>query len=233
MKYAEVAVNSPIARRRTFSYSIPSNLIVSVGQAVWVPFGSHTLQGIVISLSPVTSVESTKEIVSLISSRPLLSPIQIELALWLSQYYIAPLFDAVALMLPPGFERRIITLLQLSSRLSDCKDITSDEKKILELLNSRSSVKLAEIEKNIGKTKANLIVKQLIQHGLLTKTSQLEEVRVKPRLTQYLKLEIDNNKVEGEVAELRSSRALAQAAVIEYLLTEAGADFCDGSTSYA
>jgi primosomal protein N' (replication factor Y) len=217
MKYAEVAVNSPIARRRTFSYSIPSDLTVSVGQAVWVPFGPHTLQGIVISLSPVPSVESTKEIISLISSRPLLSPIQIKLASWLSQYYIAPLFDAIALMLPPGFERRIITFLQLSSGLPDGKDITPDETKVLGLLNSRSSVRLSEIEKNIGKKKANLIVKQLIQHGLLTKTSQLEEVKVKPKLTRYLKLEIDSNKVAEAAARLRSARASLQASAIEYL----------------
>jgi primosomal protein N' (replication factor Y) len=113
MKYAEVAVNSPVARRHSFCYSIPAHLTVSVGQAVWVPFGSKVLQGIVVKLSPVPSVEVTKEIISLISSRPLLSPAQVGLALWLSEYYLAPLFDAVALMLPPGFERRMVTLLQL------------------------------------------------------------------------------------------------------------------------
>ena len=84
MKYAEVAVNSPIARRRTFSYSIPPHLTVFVGQAVWVPFGSRVLQGIVVQLSPLPSVEATKEIADIISPRPLLSPEQVELAFWLS-----------------------------------------------------------------------------------------------------------------------------------------------------
>ena len=49
MRYAEVCVNSPIARRGTFSYSVPSGLHVSVGQAVYVPFGSRTLQGIIMA----------------------------------------------------------------------------------------------------------------------------------------------------------------------------------------
>ena len=71
MKYAEVAVNSPIAQRRSFCYSIPPQLIIDVGQAVWVPFGSKILQGIVVKLSDYPSFESTKEISGLLTSFPL------------------------------------------------------------------------------------------------------------------------------------------------------------------
>ena len=53
MRYAEVSVNSPISLERTFSYAIPPGLNISVGQAVWVPFGAKTLQGIVIELTDV------------------------------------------------------------------------------------------------------------------------------------------------------------------------------------
>ncbi|GAJ10997.1 unnamed protein product, partial [marine sediment metagenome] len=66
MGYAEVSVNSPIAQRRTFSYAIPPDLTVDVGQAVWVPFGNKLLQGIVLELSDVPSVEETREIAGII-----------------------------------------------------------------------------------------------------------------------------------------------------------------------
>jgi len=115
MKYAEVAVNSPIAQRRSFCYSIPSHLEVDIGQAIWVPFGSRVLQGVVVKLSDYPSVEVTKEISSPVTSFALLSSAQVELALWLSERYLSPLFDAVALMLPPGFEQRLVTFLQLLS----------------------------------------------------------------------------------------------------------------------
>ncbi|GAI81736.1 unnamed protein product, partial [marine sediment metagenome] len=101
MGYAEVSVNSPIAQRRTFCYAIPSGLSIDVGQAVWVPFGDKLLQGIVLELSRYPSVEETKEIAGVIEPRPLLSPLQVLLARWLSEHYLSPLFDAVALMLPP------------------------------------------------------------------------------------------------------------------------------------
>ncbi len=101
MGYAEVCVNSPIAQRRAFSYAIPSGLSIDVGQAVWVPFGDKLLQGIVLELSLYPSVEETREITGVIEPRPLLSPPQVLLARWLSEHYLSPLFDAVALMLPP------------------------------------------------------------------------------------------------------------------------------------
>jgi primosomal protein N' (replication factor Y) len=107
MNYAEVAVNSP-GSRSTFCYVIPLGLNISAGQAVWVPFGSRVIQGIVIRLSDEPSVEETKEIAGIVSDLPLLSTIQMKLAQWISEYYFASLFDALALMLPPGFERRAI-----------------------------------------------------------------------------------------------------------------------------
>src|SRR4030042_1805990 len=113
MNYAEVAGNSPIAQRRSFCYSIPPALKIDIGQAVWVPCGSKTLQGIVVKLSDYPSFEATKEINGIITSLPLLSSVQIEIALWLSKHYLASLFDSVALMLPPGFERRLVTFLHL------------------------------------------------------------------------------------------------------------------------
>jgi len=116
LPYAEVSVNSPIARRQTFSYTIPTGLSVDIGRAVWVPFGNRVLQGIVIELSLYPSVEQTREIIGLIDDVPLLSPARIKLARWLSEYYLCPLSDAIAPMLPPGFERKTTTLISATGQ---------------------------------------------------------------------------------------------------------------------
>ena len=115
MRYAEVSVNSPVAQRRTFSYAIPSGLSISVGQAVWVPFGNKLLQGIVLELTRYPSVAETREIAGVIEPHLLLSPAHVLLSHWISDHYLSPLFNAVALMLPPGFERKAITFVTLSS----------------------------------------------------------------------------------------------------------------------
>ena len=80
MRYAEVSVNSPVAQRRTFSYSIPDGLDIRAGQAVLVPFGEKVLQGVVLEITAVPAVEDTREILGAIEAAPILSPHQISLA---------------------------------------------------------------------------------------------------------------------------------------------------------
>jgi primosomal protein N' (replication factor Y) len=218
MNYAEVAVNSPIAQRRSFCYSIPPELKIDIGQAVWVPFGSKTLQGIVVKLSDYPSFEATKEIDSIITSLPLLSSVQIEVALWLSKHYLAPLFDSVALMLPPGFERRLVTFLHLLSVPVD-SHLSPEQEQFINLLKDRDKVSLKEVERKLGKKKTESIVQQLLRRGLVAKSQQLEEARIKPKLVTHLKLQIDRSRAETEIMRLKAVRANKEAAVLELLLS--------------
>ena len=218
MGYAEVAVNSPIAQRRTFSYSIPPSVNLAVGQALWVPFGSRVLQGIVLQLTNYPGVEETREVVGIIDPHPLLSPVQIELARWISEYYLAPLFDAVALMLPPGFERRLVTYFHLSPEYSSVASasLTPEERQLLNLLEGGGRIALGVLERALGKKKAKLALGQLLSKGLVTRSQELEGVRVKPRVVPYLHLGVDVEAARQEARRL-VARAPKQAALIEFL----------------
>ncbi len=215
MNYAEVAVNSP-GSRSTFCYAIPPGLNISAGQAVWVPFGSRVIQGIVLRLSDEPSVEETKEIAGIVTDFPLLSPIQIKLAQWISEHYFAPLFDALALMLPPGFERRAITCFQLTDSQVDLP-LTPEQRQILHIMRREGKTSLAELEKAIGKRKARQITDQLLDRQLITKTLELEKAKIKPKTLPYIKLIADREEIEAEKARLDKSRAYKQAELLEFL----------------
>ena len=221
MNYAEVAVNSPIAQRRSFCYSIPPELKIDIGQAVWVPFGSKILQGIVVKLSDFPSFEATKEINGIITSVPLLSSVQIEIALWLSKHYLAPLFDSVALMLPPGFERRLVTFLQLLP-VPAGSQLSAEQEQFIHLLEGRDKVSLKEVERKLGKKKTGLITQHLVRRGLVVKSQQLEEARIKPKLVTHLKLQIDGSKAETEIMRLSDAKANKEAAVLKLLVNRSG-----------
>lgn len=221
MNYAEVAVNSPIAQRRSFCYSIPSELNIDIGQAVWVPFGSKILQGIVVKLSDFPSFEATKEIHAIITPLPLLSTVQIEVAMWLRNHYLSPLFDCVSLMLPPGFERRLITYLKLIPYPADLQ-LSYEQEQLVHLLEGKDKVSLNEIERKLGKKKAESIAEQLIRRGLVAKSQQLQETKIKPKVVNYLKLHVDNNTAETEILRLRAARANKEAAVLELLINSKG-----------
>jgi len=217
MNYAEVAVNSPGARS-TFCYAVPTGLNISTGQAVWVPFGSRVIQGIVLGLSDEPSIEETKEIAGVITSFPLLSPIQIKLAQWISEHYFAPLFDALALMLPPGFERRAITCVQLAgSHVENLSSLAPEQKQALDIMRTKGKTSLAEMEKAIGKNKARQIIDQLLAQQLITKTLELDKAKVKPKTLPYIKLIVDREDIEVERDRLNKSRAYRQAELLAFL----------------
>ena len=102
MGFAEVAVDSPTAPGRTFSYSIPDGLRLVPGHLVRVPFGRRTLGGLVMSLSEIPQVAETRPILGTTGDGPVLTAVQLQLARWVSDYYVSPLFEAAAPMLPPG-----------------------------------------------------------------------------------------------------------------------------------
>ncbi|MBL7119850.1 MAG: primosomal protein N' [Dehalococcoidia bacterium] len=218
MGYAEVAVNSPIAQRRTFSYSIPPAIALTVGQAVWVPFGSRVLQGVVLELTDHPAVEDTREIAGVIDSKPVLSPIQVQLARWISEYYVAPLFDAIALMLPPGFERKLITFLQLSpgACASDHESLTPEQKQLLSLLEKEGRIALKVVEKTMGKKNTSLALSHLLRQGLITKSEELERIKVRPKFLPYLNLAVEPE-VAQQTARNLAHKAPKQAALLEFL----------------
>ncbi|MFC1909038.1 primosomal protein N', partial [Chloroflexota bacterium] len=219
MRYAEVSVNSPAAQRRTFSYSIPSSLSINIGQAVWVPFGNKTLQGIVIELSPQPAVEETREISGVIESQPVLSAAHVSLARWISDYYLAPLFDAVALMLPPGFERKVLTFISTTPDTGsrDLSSLSHDQRQVFELVEKHGRTRLQELEKIIGSKKAQSAISRLVKQGLLVRNYQMERVKVKAKEVPYISLMIEADEAHHLADGLRRHRADKQAALLDFL----------------
>ncbi len=218
MGYAEVAVNSP-GSRSTFCYAIPPQLNVDVGQAVWVPFGTRVIQGIVVKLSEQPSIETIKQkqIVNTVTSYPLLSSIQIELARWISEHYLSPLFDAMALMLPPGFERKVVTYFQPANLEENLPSLASEQRRVLYFIEKKGKASLKELERKFGTKEARWITNQLLCYHLITKNQELEKAKVKPKTVPYVKLMVGRDEVEKEIARLNMSRAYKQRELLEFL----------------
>jgi primosomal protein N' (replication factor Y) (superfamily II helicase) len=201
MKYAEVSVNSPVARRRAFSYAIPEGLDVRPGQAVLVPFGERVLQGIVLELTALPAVEDTKDILSVIDPETILSPAHIGLASWISAHYLSPLFDAVALMLPPGFERKAVAFISPAPAI-DVSSLTADQQQVLEVLAGKRT-EVSKVEKALGKKKAGTVILQMARQNLVVRNYELAKIRVKPRTELYIRL----NPAVTEIPKLSSKQA--------------------------
>ncbi|MFA5054878.1 MAG: primosomal protein N' [Dehalococcoidia bacterium] len=219
MHYAEVAVNSPGARRMTFCYAVPPHMSVELGHAVEVPFGPRVAQGIVVELSEIPSVEDTREIKGLIDPQPIISPTHIELARWISNHYLSPISDAVALMTPPGFERRVITYLSAVPDVGNdvLESLTLEQRQALDIVGT-STIDSKEIDKIFGRRRSADIIKQLLQKGLLDRTFKLGAPKVNPKISPYIRLAVEPQEAKKEADRLRKeSRAYKQAGLMDFL----------------
>ena len=217
MGYAEVCVNSPAAQRRAFSYAIPSGLNIQVGQAVFVPFGARLLQGIVLKLTEQPAVEETREIVGIIEPLPVLSSAQVKLVYWLSDYYLASIFDVVSLMLPPGFGRKALTFLTAScSDGFDLSRLTEKELGALDLVRHAGRIGQKELAKALGQKTSQSLVSKLVRLNVLRRSYELEPIKVIPRVETYLSLAIPAGQVEEGVL---SKKVTSKQAVLLSFLT--------------
>jgi primosomal protein N' (replication factor Y) len=215
--YAEVCVNSPLAQRRTYSYAIPASLSIDIGQAVWVPFGDKTLQGIVLEITDHPAVAETRDIIGVVG--PVLYPVHVRLARWISERYLSPLFDAVALMLPPGFERRTITIITVVPEPPN-RHLPSPLQQPLGLIQKKGRVSLRELERALGKKKAQAAISQLIKGGFVTRSYELEKVRISPKIEPYLGLSVGAGEAREEAAQLGTKKANRQAELLGFLAVQ-------------
>ena len=94
-------------------------------------------------------------------------------------------------MLPPGFERRVLTTISLTQREPDTAALNENQQNLLEFLKRKSPVKLGEVETFLGKKRSSTVIGQLIELGLVERTYQLEPVKVKTQQVPYIRLTID------------------------------------------
>ncbi len=86
-----------------FHYHLPVELedVVRPGHLVWVPFGAQKVQGVIVRYAESSPVP-TRAILRLARPDPVLTVMQMALAAWIADYYVAPLSEAIKLFFPPG-----------------------------------------------------------------------------------------------------------------------------------
>jgi len=225
MPFAEVAVNAAAPLLQTFTYRIPDGLPIEPGQAVYVPFGSRTLQGIVVERTDSASVAQTRDIADIIDVRPLLSPTHLQLARWLSEHYLAPLFDCISLMLPPGFKRRPLVMLRPLASLEELPHL-----KLTELQETvlRRAIDLGETEAELLRREVKVkgapsAISALIKRGFLQRSYRLARPQIAPKVVRQLRLDAPETEMLARIEDLRQDggpRALRRALVLETLVDE-------------
>ena len=216
LNFAEVAVDVPTQPGRTFSYRIPDELDISAGQLVRVPFGARTLQGIVFALADRSQVseDETKDIAAIVFDEPLLDEVRLQLARWISDYYVCSLFEAATPMLPPGARTRARIHLTLAKPNPDRTSLTPLQNRVVDYIARRNSATQDTLVRALGDSAAASVA-SLVRRDILVREYALPDPAIKHRYRTLIALAPDT---ASDIDEwLAETRARKQVAFVEHL----------------
>ncbi len=102
--FVELAFDIPL--NRTFTYRNLEDRSAMVGKRVMTPFGSREALGYVVGISdeppPGLRAEQTKSVRRVVDQESIFGEEELELARWVSGYYLCSLGEALASMIPSG-----------------------------------------------------------------------------------------------------------------------------------
>ncbi|KPL22891.1 MAG: hypothetical protein AMJ93_06045, partial [Anaerolineae bacterium SM23_84] len=212
----EAGAPSPANLQQTFHYSVPAHLRdgIVVGQLVWVPFGARELAGIVLALSTSSPVAQTRDIKHIVDPWPVLTPYQIELMHWVSQYYHTPLHRVAWGMFPPGISWRTETMVHLQEAAEGAVSPSQEEQRVLDLLHERGPMSVARMERRLRRIKRfRSLLDRMSRKGWLRQQVEVRGPQVKPKTETVVRLLALPE--EKDLAAL--SRARRQREVLVYL----------------
>ena len=112
MQYLEIILNLPVNQGFTYSYIPPEKekpeLVPAIGKRAEIMFGNKKTQGFIINISdsiPETcpvGPEKIRPVKRILDKEALFGPELIEMAKWISRYYLCTLGEAVFSMIPSG-----------------------------------------------------------------------------------------------------------------------------------
>ena len=146
MKFAEVVLNTPI--KKTFIYCIPKELeeYCDFGYRISVNFNGRNVTAYIIDILNKKPPFKTKEIISVLDDKALFSMKQLEIAKWMSDYYLSSLGEALYCILPSSFEESGSINIDISD---------NNIKELLEL-NEEQKIAVDKISKSIDEKKSDI-----------------------------------------------------------------------------
>ena len=221
---ADVVVNTPVNRAGgyaatsdIFSYEIPPLLQgqIEPGHLVWVPFSGRRLQGIVVGLrSDAPPGVTLRALAELAAAEPVLSAVQLELARWLSQRYLAPLRDCLFIMLPAGVAQRVDVVLSRQGAGPLPDDLSAEQRALLVRL-QRNDASQRVLKKENPVWVQSRVLQPLLRRGLVTRRSAVTSPTVRPHVQQLVRLLADPETIRQVLPTL--GRRSKQADALEML----------------
>lgn len=174
-RFADVLL--PLPLNATYTYRIPEQMQLSVGERVIVPFGARKYYTAVVDRihDEEPSGFEIKDIAEQLDTAPVLLPMQQKLWRWIADYYMCSPGDVLKAALPSGMKLESETILVCREEPPTPAEIS--QPKVLQvwnLLHEQKELSLSLLQKRITAFPVLSVVRKMLDSGLLTVK---EEVR--------------------------------------------------------
>ncbi len=203
-KFAWVLV--PSSHREPLIYRLPAALIAKLvpGTRVLVPLHKRQVTGVVLSIADESPHSEVKDLSEILDDQPIIDAELLKLAQWISQYYLVPLGDVIATILPPNSRResqRVVTLLQTDAVPDD-----ELEAGILRALSKhKGKIRLKTLIRLLSGRHIARILAKLESRGVVSQAEHLAKIR--PRKVPLLSIPMRD--IAPATVRLNSQQAFA------------------------
>jgi len=218
--YATVTPIPSVPSVDALTYHVPDGLgrQLASGMRVLVPLGRRRVTGIITALDvPCPDGVACRDIGEVLDSEPVLGPELIELARWMSTYYMAPLADVISLAIGRGLttaSQRMVALVDAALARTDV------ERALVEAL-AQAGGRLAtgKLRRRLDGRSIDAALAALCGRGAVTVDERLDQPAVRERFETYVS--IGRPADEALVASL-FTRAPKRKQIYEYLMSQPG-----------
>jgi len=250
--YVEVAVfphRILITKRvpQTYTYEVPEDWpdTLSAGCLVLAPFGrqdefDRLVSGVVMRvLDQKPDALKVKPLEALLHPAPVVNPLHLELAHWISESYLEPLSNCVRLFAPPGQSLHSDIEYTLKDHDAVLPKLTRTQADVMEFLRSRGPQRTAQINAAFKRRDWKAAIEHLMKQDWVTHRRVLPPAATRPKHIRRIDLAarpIDFNALrdlgrQPEAARRRSALEFLEAhgtpIDIDWLVAETGCNSND------
>lgn len=187
-QFADVIL--PLPLEGTFTYSLPKNLanLAQVGCRVIVPFGTAKFySAIVVQLHDTSPSYTTKEVMELLDSSPIITMDQLKLWEWIADYYLCTIGDVYKAALPSGMKLESESSVMYNEEFIAENTLSPSEEKIIHVLEEETILTLYALQKKTGIKNILPVIKRLLEKDAVRIKEEVKRT-YKPRLATYVKI---------------------------------------------
>ena len=203
-RFVEVALPLPLMRPMT--YQIPRGWPdVPRGSRVEAPFGNRRVSGIVVAVAsnPKDGI-TVKGLTRVVDEEPLVGERLLELATWVSDYYLGPIGQAVRLVAPPGGVRASKRMVRLKEREAGATTGGRvDDPVLRELHDAGGKLSVASLASRLGQDVSGRLLR-LERDGQIELLASLETTGFQKIQIAVAELGLDAALVSGRAHEVKA-----------------------------